>query len=134
VLRFEVLGPLRVLRDGLEVDLGPAQQRSVLALLLARAGEPVTIAEFADLLWGADPPSRAARTTWRPFAASCRANSRPMPDEAPVTRAQRPKRSAEIFTRVIGFPSSGLLARLPRASAGKTGGRTCLRPGPPPPM
>ncbi|WP_431906493.1 BTAD domain-containing putative transcriptional regulator [Micromonospora carbonacea] len=69
MLRFEVLGPLRVLRDGLEVDLGPAQQRSVLALLLARAGEPVTIAEFADLLWGADPPSRAVNVVHRHVGA-----------------------------------------------------------------
>ncbi|MFI7437384.1 AfsR/SARP family transcriptional regulator [Micromonospora haikouensis] len=69
VLRFEVLGPLRVRRDGLEVDLGPAQQRSVLALLLARAGEPVTIAEFVDLLWGADPPSSAVNVVHRHVGA-----------------------------------------------------------------
>ncbi|WP_431977490.1 BTAD domain-containing putative transcriptional regulator [Micromonospora haikouensis] len=69
MLRFEVLGPLRVRRDGLEVDLGPARQRSVLALLLARAGEPVTIAEFVDLLWGVDPPSRAVNVVHRHVGA-----------------------------------------------------------------
>jgi hypothetical protein len=33
---------------------------------------------------------RAVRTTFSPRAATCRANSRPMPDDAPVTSAQEP--------------------------------------------
>ena len=36
-LRVQILGPLRVWRDGREVDAGPRQQRSVLAFLAARA-------------------------------------------------------------------------------------------------
>jgi DNA-binding SARP family transcriptional activator len=51
-LRVHVLGPLRVWRDGREVDAGPRQQRSVLAFLAARAGSPVTVTEMIDLLWG----------------------------------------------------------------------------------
>src|SRR5207247_5821112 len=35
---------------------------------------------------------RAEITTWSPRAASSRANSAPIPDEAPVTSAQGPKR------------------------------------------
>ncbi|WP_165521917.1 AfsR/SARP family transcriptional regulator [Micromonospora zingiberis] len=69
VLRFEVLGPVRVRRDGIEVDLGPAQQHMVLALLLARAGQPVTLAEFVDLLWGEHPPPTAVNVVHRHVGA-----------------------------------------------------------------
>jgi DNA-binding SARP family transcriptional activator len=55
-LRVQILGPLRVWRDGREVDADPQQQRSVLAFLAARAGNPVTVTEMIDLLWGEDPP------------------------------------------------------------------------------
>lgn len=41
-VRLQVLGPLRVWRDGVERDAGPRQQAYLLALLLARAGQPVT--------------------------------------------------------------------------------------------
>jgi len=64
-LRIQILGPLRVWRDGLEVDPGPRQQRSVLAFLAARAGSPVTMTEIIDLLWGEDPPASAVNTVHR---------------------------------------------------------------------
>jgi hypothetical protein len=41
-LTVHVLGPLRVWRDGVEVDTGPRQQTHLLALLLMRAGRPVS--------------------------------------------------------------------------------------------
>jgi DNA-binding SARP family transcriptional activator len=43
---FGVLGPVRVWRDGVEVDLGPRQQRLILALLLAGGGRPVGLGEI----------------------------------------------------------------------------------------
>jgi DNA-binding SARP family transcriptional activator len=64
-LRVQILGPLRVWRDGREVDAGPRQQRSVLAFLAARAGNPVTVTEMIDLLWGEDPPPSAVNAVHR---------------------------------------------------------------------
>jgi DNA-binding SARP family transcriptional activator len=64
-LRVQILGPLRVWRDGREVDAGPRQQRSVLAFLAARAGNPVTVTEMIDLLWGENPPPSAVNAVHR---------------------------------------------------------------------
>ena len=59
---FQILGPLRLWRDGVEVDAGSRMQRSVLALLLARGGNPVSMSEMLDLLWGDEPPASAVNT------------------------------------------------------------------------
>jgi DNA-binding SARP family transcriptional activator len=56
---MRILGPLRVWRDGVEVDPGPRQQSRLLALLLARTGRPVSKHELIDLMWGDDPPTSA---------------------------------------------------------------------------
>ncbi|WP_327003277.1 AAA family ATPase [Dactylosporangium sp. NBC_01737] len=58
-LTFQVLGPLRVWRDGVEVDTGPRQQTYLLALLLLQAGRPVSIAELIDLVWDDGMPTSA---------------------------------------------------------------------------
>ncbi|GIF68412.1 hypothetical protein Ais01nite_64470 [Asanoa ishikariensis] len=41
------------------MDTGPRQQAYLLALLLARAGRPISTAELIELIWGADVPSSA---------------------------------------------------------------------------
>ncbi|WP_234810306.1 BTAD domain-containing putative transcriptional regulator [Mycolicibacterium moriokaense] len=58
-LSLHVLGPLRIWRDGAEVDAGPQQQGHVLAVLLARVGHPTSTAELIDAIWGRDPPTSA---------------------------------------------------------------------------
>ncbi|MEO3873243.1 BTAD domain-containing putative transcriptional regulator [Nonomuraea sp. B12E4] len=58
-LRFAVLGPVRAWRDGLELDLGTPLQRSILSMLLLRAGHAVTPNEMIDAVWGEDAPPRA---------------------------------------------------------------------------
>ncbi|WP_083155964.1 ATP-binding protein [Mycolicibacterium moriokaense] len=58
-LRLQILGPLRVWRDGVELDPGPPQQAAVLALLLARVGQPTSTAELVDLIWGEGAPASA---------------------------------------------------------------------------
>ncbi|MFI1990536.1 BTAD domain-containing putative transcriptional regulator [Actinoplanes sp. NPDC020271] len=57
---FGVLGVVEAHVDGSTVDLGHARQRSVLGVLLAEAGRPVTVDQLVDRVWGADPPQRAA--------------------------------------------------------------------------
>lgn len=64
-IRFSLLGPVRVWRAGDELLLGPKQQRLILAVLLARAGRPVSMEEFVDLLWEGDPPSSATNAVHR---------------------------------------------------------------------
>ncbi|BCB92002.1 BTAD domain-containing putative transcriptional regulator [Phytohabitans suffuscus] len=58
-LRLQVLGPLRVWRDGVELDVGPRQQAYLLAVLLVRAGTPVSTSELIDLIWDDDVPASA---------------------------------------------------------------------------
>ncbi|WP_433831295.1 BTAD domain-containing putative transcriptional regulator [Actinoplanes sp. CA-015351] len=58
-LRFTVLGPLRFWRGDVELDAGPRQQRCLLMLLLAAAGQPLGMGDLADLIWEADPPTSA---------------------------------------------------------------------------
>lgn len=58
-LRVQILGPLRLWRDGIELDAGPPQQAYLLALLAARAGRLSSAAELVDFLWGQDAPASA---------------------------------------------------------------------------
>ncbi|MEV4629661.1 BTAD domain-containing putative transcriptional regulator [Micromonospora sp. NPDC049523] len=58
-VRLTVLGPVRLWRDGTEVQLGAPQVRALLAVLLAQVGTPVSLAEIVDVLWGQDPPATA---------------------------------------------------------------------------
>ncbi|MFC0505391.1 AfsR/SARP family transcriptional regulator [Micromonospora costi] len=64
-LSFAVLGPVRAWRGRSEIDLGTRQQRLILALLLARGGGAVSVAEFVDLLWESDPPPSAVNVVHR---------------------------------------------------------------------
>ncbi|OHV48755.1 AAA family ATPase [Pseudofrankia sp. BMG5.37] len=56
---LQILGPLRLWRDGAELDPGPRQQAQLLALLLARVGRPVSTRELIDLIWADDVPASA---------------------------------------------------------------------------
>ncbi|GAA2554508.1 BTAD domain-containing putative transcriptional regulator [Winogradskya consettensis] len=58
-LRIQILGPLRLWRDGVELDLGPRQQCCLLALFLAREGRPTGIGDLVELVWGENPPASA---------------------------------------------------------------------------
>jgi DNA-binding SARP family transcriptional activator len=64
-IRFEVLGPLTAWRDGANVDLGPAQQRVVLALLLLHANQHVGRQQIINAVWGAAPPTHAVNLVQR---------------------------------------------------------------------
>ena len=58
-VRIEVLGPLRVLRDGAEQRPGGRRERAVLALLIAHQGRPVAADRMVEEIWGEDPPPSA---------------------------------------------------------------------------
>jgi DNA-binding SARP family transcriptional activator/tetratricopeptide (TPR) repeat protein len=57
-LWFSVLGPVQAWRGDVEIDLGPPQQRAVLAALLLREGAQVSMDELSDVLWGDSTPVR----------------------------------------------------------------------------
>ncbi|WP_103514091.1 BTAD domain-containing putative transcriptional regulator [Streptomyces sp. SM10] len=59
-MRFDVLGPLRVVRDDREVPLGPVKQRLLLAALVLRPGEVVGVEDLTAVLWGDAAPASAA--------------------------------------------------------------------------
>jgi len=60
MLRF--LGPLELVVDGSLVALGGPKQRALLAYLVLRAGEPVSIGTLVEAVWGSDAPDGAVRS------------------------------------------------------------------------
>ncbi|MGW5691903.1 BTAD domain-containing putative transcriptional regulator [Streptomyces asiaticus] len=65
VMRFEVLGPLRVWQGESELDLGFPQQRALLGLLLVRPGRTVPMNEIVHVLWPERPPASAVNVVCR---------------------------------------------------------------------
>src|SRR3954453_23265229 len=60
-LRFRMLGPLEVERDGSPIALVGRQQRTVLGLFLVHASEPLSADRLVEELWGEPTPPRAVR-------------------------------------------------------------------------
>jgi DNA-binding SARP family transcriptional activator/DNA-binding beta-propeller fold protein YncE len=58
---IRLLGPLDALVDGKQVDLGPPQQRTLLALLALHAGTPVRLGTIEDALWEGEQPQSATK-------------------------------------------------------------------------
>ncbi|MEU9161441.1 BTAD domain-containing putative transcriptional regulator [Streptomyces sp. NPDC048424] len=71
-LRFSVLGPLAVHRDGRALPLGPLKQRVVLATLLGSANSPVSVDALTDAVWQEEPP-RTARKNLQVYVSALRA-------------------------------------------------------------
>ncbi len=61
-LEFRVLGPLEVLDKGEPLDLGGANLRGLLAILLLNAGEVVSSDRLISQLWNEQPPKTAAKS------------------------------------------------------------------------
>jgi DNA-binding SARP family transcriptional activator len=58
-LQFGVLGPLQVSAGGVDLSLGAAKQRAVLAMLLINRNRPVAIESLLDAAWHHNPPPEA---------------------------------------------------------------------------
>jgi DNA-binding SARP family transcriptional activator/Tfp pilus assembly protein PilF len=65
VARFLLLGPLRMWRGETAVDLGPLQQRVVLAVLALQVGRPVSRQQVINAVWGQTPPRNAVNLVQR---------------------------------------------------------------------
>ncbi|MEV6969820.1 tetratricopeptide repeat protein [Hamadaea sp. NPDC051192] len=61
-MRFCILGPVTAYGLDGAVELGPTRQRTVLAVLLAAPGMPVTTDQLVDRVWGDQAPQRARQT------------------------------------------------------------------------
>lgn len=61
-LELRLLGPLEAVRDGRTLELGGAQQRALLAVLLLHRGAVVSADVLIDQLWDRRPPPTAAKT------------------------------------------------------------------------
>jgi DNA-binding SARP family transcriptional activator len=59
---FRILGPVEVRAQGRPLAVAGGRQRALLALLLLRAGEPVSRERVIADLWGERPPDRAVKT------------------------------------------------------------------------
>src|SRR5688572_15195866 len=61
-VEFQVLGPLRVARDGRPVELDTARKPILLlAAMLIYEGHPVPTDQILDVLWNGDPPASALK-------------------------------------------------------------------------
>ncbi|MFC4536153.1 ATP-binding protein [Sphaerisporangium dianthi] len=88
-LTVQVLGPLRVWRDGVEVDTGPRQQTYLLALLLMRAGRPVSASELIDLIWDQSMPASALNIVHKYVGTLRRLLEPDLPTRAPGSYLHR---------------------------------------------
>jgi DNA-binding SARP family transcriptional activator len=60
-IEIRLLGPLEALVDGEPVELGPPQQRTLLALLALHAGTAVRLGAIEDALWENGQPASATK-------------------------------------------------------------------------
>jgi DNA-binding SARP family transcriptional activator/Tfp pilus assembly protein PilF len=98
-LRFGVLGPLRVWRHGTVVDLGPVQQRVVLAVLALQAGRPVGRQQMIDAVWGETQPRNAVNLVQRHVSG--------------LRRALEPDRTGRTPSDLLTWTDAGYLLTLP---------------------
>jgi DNA-binding SARP family transcriptional activator len=99
-LRVGVLGPLRAWRRGAEVDLGPAQQRVVLAVLALQAGRPVGRQQVISAVWGDDAqPKNAVNLIQRHVSG--------------LRRALEPGRPGRAPSSLLAWTDAGYLLALP---------------------
>jgi DNA-binding SARP family transcriptional activator len=60
-MEFRLLGPLEVVEDGKQIDVGGAKQRALLAILLLHANEVVSQDRLIEALWEEEPPEKAQK-------------------------------------------------------------------------
>jgi DNA-binding SARP family transcriptional activator/tetratricopeptide (TPR) repeat protein len=78
LVEYGVLGPLEVTHQGVSVVVGTPRNRTVLAILLARANDLVTVEQLVDELWPEGPPAQA-RALVRGYVSRIRGALRPSP-------------------------------------------------------
>ena len=87
-MRFEVVGPLRVVTDEAQdpLPVSAARLRTVLAVLLRNAGRPVSVDELCEMVWDGEPPT-GAPVALRALVLRLRRTLGPQAGSRIVTRA-----------------------------------------------
>ncbi|MEV0567116.1 BTAD domain-containing putative transcriptional regulator [Dactylosporangium sp. NPDC050588] len=98
-VRFAILGPLLVSRDGAAVPVGGPKQQALLTLLLLRPNRVNSTGWLTDALWDGDPPP-SAQVTLRGYVAALR-------------RALEPGRGARAQGTVVVGHAGGYELRVP---------------------
>jgi DNA-binding SARP family transcriptional activator len=91
MLRFQVLGPLVVLRNDEPVAITGINQRATLGYLLLHANQVVATSQLLQALWGDSPPLTARKILHNAISSLRRALADPLdPNETPVLVTQAP--------------------------------------------
>lgn len=102
-LRFSLMGPVRAWRDEEEIELGPRQQRSVLAALLLNNGVRLTNDQLIGMIW--DNPTPSAVMALRTYVYKIR---KALPELDLKSRDGGYMARAEIVDDCGGEPLEGL--------------------------
>jgi hypothetical protein len=93
-MQFRVLGPVDVVGEGRRLAVGGLKQRTVLAMLIANAGVPVSIDRLIEGTWGA-----RLRTNDATSRGGCSVRSAPFPPPAGVRIVSSPASEASVWGR-----------------------------------
>ncbi|RKN03767.1 hypothetical protein D7319_30670 [Streptomyces radicis] len=94
-LRFQVLGPLGVVRDGRPCTPSALKRRVLLAVLLLSANRPVSVGQLIDELWSSRPP-RSAVATLQMYVSGLRRALDPAHSAAHRDARSHPRLSTEL--------------------------------------
>ncbi len=84
-MELSILGPLTVVREAAELELGGSKPRGLLALLALHPGTAVSTDRIVDVLWGDSPP-RQAIASLQAYVSNLRRLLEPdRPPRAPAT-------------------------------------------------
>lgn len=97
-LRYRLLGPLEVTRDGRCCTPSAAKQRILLALLLLHANELLSVERIIDELWQQSPP-RSVAATLQMYVSALRRALRPEHGAA----GKSPRRHPVLRTEASGY-------------------------------
>src|SRR3954449_10370965 len=100
MIRINLLGPLEVQRNGVDVTPSAPKLRRVLAALVLNANILVNVDQLSDELWEDRPPP-SALTTMQTYIYQLRRRLRLGTE--PVRPEQQPTGEALLMTRVGGY-------------------------------
>ena len=90
-MRYGVLGPVEAMVDGTAIAIGGPQQRRILAVMLARTGQPISVEHLLECLW---PDGLAPNGASFGFVHGS--------DDAPIAVASGNDRSITVFDLASG--------------------------------
>jgi DNA-binding SARP family transcriptional activator/CheY-like chemotaxis protein len=98
-LRFQVLGPLRAWQGDAALNLGPVQQRVVLAVLLLQQNRPIGRQQMINAVWGRAEPKCAVNLLQRHVSG--------------LRRVLEPDRPAHAASDQVTWTEAGYLLTVP---------------------